>query len=444
LAPREFVDRMADVWRELPLKVNASNDFFIRTTDPGHKEVVQEFVQRIYDAGEIYEGVYEGLYCVACEAFYTEAELVDGRCPQHGTEPQFVQERNYFFRLSAYEPRLLALYEENPEFVLPRMRYNEARRFIEQGLEDISISRAGQRWGIPIPWDQDQIIYVWVDALINYVSALAYASEGEDLRARYWPHVRHVMAKDILKFHCVIWPALLLAAGYDVPRQLFVHGYLLIDDRKISKSLGNVIDPLDLVGVYGADPVRFFLLRATSFGQDGSASVEGVHERYERELGNDLGNLLSRTTAMIARYRGGEVPIAPWDSPFAGRVESLRVEVASRIDRFDLTGALDEIWTMVRELNRYVEERAPWQLAKDADRAQDLDRTLYDLADGIRAVAVALAAYLPETAPRILAALGQPDDAGWQDVAYGRTVAASGVQPATPLFPRVESPVASE
>jgi methionyl-tRNA synthetase len=438
LEPRAFVDRMASVWRDLPRRVNASNDFFIRTTDPGHREVVHEFVQRIHDAGEIYEGVYEGLYCVACEAFYTESELVDGRCPQHGTIPEFVQERNYFFRLSAYQDRLLALYDERPEFVLPRIRYNEARRFIEQGLEDISISRAGQRWGIPIPWDPEQIIYVWVDALINYVSALAYARDGEDLRPRLWPHVRHVMAKDILKFHCVIWPALLMAAGYDVPRQMFVHGYLLIDERKISKSLGNVIDPLDLVDVYGADPVRFFLLRVTPFGQDGSASVDAIQERYERELGNDLGNLLSRTTAMIARYREGTLAPAPWDSPLRARLDALGAGVAARIDRFDLTGALDEIWGVVRELNRYVEEQAPWQLARDPGRAGELDRTLFDLADGLRAVAVALAAYLPETSPRILAALGQPAGVEWEKVAYGLAAAASGVAPAEPLFPRLE------
>jgi methionyl-tRNA synthetase len=444
LDPRTFVDRMAAVWRELPARVNASNDFFIRTTDPGHAAVVQDFVQRIYDAGEIFEGVYEGLYCVACEAFYTEAELVDGRCPQHGTVPEYFEERNYFFRLSAYQDRLLALYDENPEFVVPRIRYNEARRFIEQGLEDISISRAGQRWGIPVPWDPEQVVYVWVDALINYVSALAYAEEESDLRPRFWPHVRHVLGKDILKFHCVIWPALLLAAGYEVPRQAVVHGYLLIDDQKISKSIGNVIDPLELTSVYGVDPVRFFLLRVTPFGQDGSASIEGLHERYERELGNDLGNLLSRTTAMVVRYREGRIPDAPWESPFRSTLEALRSSVASGIDAFDLSGALDEIWTVVRRLNRYVEERAPWVLAKDPANAVELDRTLYDLVDGLRAVAVALAAYTPDTAARILAALGQSPELAWDRVAYGLTRPAGEIAPAPPLFPRVESPVPSE
>ncbi len=240
---------------------------------------MQEVLERLRERGEIYEGTYAGLYCTRCEAFYTEAELVDGRCPQHGIEPEFVEEKNYFFRLSAHQERLLRLYDEDPQLVLPRFRYNEARSFIEGGLDDISVSRAGQRWGVPVPWDPEQVVYVWVDALINYYSALTYARPEEDLRARLWPHVRHVLAKDILKFHCVIWPALLLAAGLDVPRRLFVHGYLLMDEHKMSKSLGNVIDPLDLIDVYGVDAVRFYLFRAVQFGQDGNVSVDGLHER---------------------------------------------------------------------------------------------------------------------------------------------------------------------
>jgi methionyl-tRNA synthetase len=444
LEPRAFVDRMAAVWHELPELVDASNDFFIRTTDARHVSVVQEFVQRIYDAGHIFEGVYSGLYCVACEAFYSESELVDGRCPQHGTVPELVEEKNWFFRLSAFQHTLLDLFDSNPEFVLPRIRYNEARSFIEQGLEDISISRAGQRWGVPVPWDPEHVIYVWVDALINYWSALSFARDGRDLRATLWPHVRHLLAKDILKFHCVIWPALLTAAGIDVPRQLFVHGFLLLDDRKISKSVGNVIDPLGLVSVYGADPLRFFLLRAVPFGQDGSLSVEALHERYERELGNELGNLLSRTTAMLSRYREGRVPDRPTDSPLRGVLDDLGHDVAARIDRFDLSGGLEEIWQAVRGLNRHVEERAPWQLAKEPSRAAELDATLYDLVDGLRVLAVALASYLPETAPRVLGALGQRPGLSWNGVAWGRSESGVVVEPAEPLFPRVESPLATE
>ncbi|MGH3013248.1 MAG: class I tRNA ligase family protein, partial [Gaiellaceae bacterium] len=279
---QELVDRNAAAFEEMTVRVNASNDFFVRTTDDRHKALVQDFVQRIHDRGDIFEGVYAGLYCTRCESFYTEDELVDGLCPQHGIRPDFVEEKNYFFRLSAYQEPLLRLYDERPDIVRPRFRYNEARSFIEHGLDDISVSRASQRWGVPVPWDESQVVYVWVDALINYWSALAFARPDEDLRPRFWPAVRHLLGKDILKFHCVIWPALLLGAGLEVPRQLFVHGYLLMDERKMSKSVGNVIDPLDLIDVYGVDPVRFYLFRVATFGQDGSISLEGLHDRYER------------------------------------------------------------------------------------------------------------------------------------------------------------------
>jgi methionyl-tRNA synthetase len=256
--------------------------------------------------------------------------------------------------------------------------------------------------------------------------------------------VRHLLAKDILRFHCVYWPAMLLSAGYDPPQQLFVHGYLLLDDQKISKSLGNVIEPLDLIDVYGADAVRFWACRAIQFGQDGSASRESIRERYERELGNDLGNLLSRTTAMVARYRDGRLAARPRaDSPIAEALAPLAADVAGRLDRYDVTSALDRIWEVVRTLNRYVESQAPWQLAKDQARADELEETLYDLVDGLRAVAVALAAYVPDTSARILAALGLPADLAWESVGYGLTPAVEGIVPAEPLFPRIDAPTAA-
>jgi methionyl-tRNA synthetase len=440
--PKAYVDRIAKKWRELPERVDAEIDFFIRTTDEGHKRFVQEFVQKIYDNGDIYEDTYAGLYCVGCEAFKTEDELVDGKCPEHDTVPEWIEEKNYFFRLSAYQDRLLQLYDERPTFVQPAFRYNEARSFIAGGLQDFSLSRAGQPWGVPIPWDPDQVVYVWVDALINYLSALTYARPGEDLRERYWPDARHLIGKDILRFHCVFWPALLLSAGYDVPREIFVHGYLLLDERKISKSRGNVIDPLDLVDVYGSDAVRYWATRSVQFGQDGSVSVDSVHERYERELGNDLGNLVSRATAMIAKYRDGRLPIAPGrgDDAAIGRLAS---EVPARLDAFDLTGALDLIWDFVRSLNKFVTEAKPWELAKDEANAEELDRVLYALADGIRVAAVVLYAYLPRTAPQIVRALGQPENLAWSEVAAGKTVEADGIEASPPLFPRVEAPAAA-
>jgi len=443
LSPQEYVDGIVEAWRALPARLDVSNDFFIRTSDDGHKRFVQEFLQRIRDNGrdDIYQDVYAGLYCVGCEAFKTEAELVDGKCPEHDIEPEWIEERNWFFRLSAYQDGLLALYEERPDFVLPAFRANEAKGFISGGLQDFSISRAGQPWGIPIPWDTEQVAYVWADALVNYLSALTYARPGENLIPTFWPQARHLLGKDILRFHCVYWPALLLAAGYEVPKQLFVHGYLLLDDRKISKSLGNVVDPLDLVDVYGADAVRFWCARSVSFGQDGAASIDGLRERYERELGNDLGNLLSRVTAMIARYRGGTLAVVPADdSPVAALLERLADDVAAGLDRFELTGALERIWEVVRGLNRHVEATAPWHLAKDDERADELDRVLYDLVDGLRTVAVALAAYLPSTSARILEALGQSASVAWEEAAYGRTQAVQELEPAPPLFPRVDEP----
>ena len=439
LDAQEYVDRIAADWRALPGRVGAEPDFFIRTSDEGHKKFVRDFLRRIHDNGDIYEDVYAGLYCVGCEAFKTESELVDGKCPEHDAIPEHIEERNYFFRLSAYRQRLLDLYDARPDFVLPDFRYNEARSFIAGGLQDFSISRAGQPWGIPLPWDESQVAYVWADALVNYLSALTYARPGEDLTPTYWPVVRHLMAKEIIRFHAVYWPAILMAAGYEVPRQIFAHGYLLLDDQKISKSLGNVIDPLDLVDVYGADAVRFWAVRSVSFGQDGSASIGALHERYERELGNDLGNLVSRTTAMIARYRGGCVS-GSGTNALADRLGALRDGLPGRLDDWDLTGALEAIWDVVRELNRHVERTKPWELAKDATQAEELDSVLYTLADGLRAIAAALFAYMPESAPRILRALGQREDVTWDRVGPGLLVAADGVEAAAPLFPRLDPP----
>ena len=438
LSPQEYVDRIVPDWRRLAPSVNAEPDYFIRTTDEGHKRFVQDFLQRIYDNGDIYQDVYAGLYCVGCEAFKTEEELVDGKCPDHGTEPEWLEEKNWFFRLSAFEERLLQLYDDRSDFVLPAFRANEARSFIAGGLRDFSISRATQTWGIPIPWDPDQVAYVWADALVNYLSALSYAPGAKlDL----WP-ARHLLAKDILRFHCVYWPALLLSAGYEVPRQLFVHGYLNLDGRGISKSLGNVIRVEELTDVYGVDALRFWAARAVTFGQDADVTVEGFHERYERELGNDLGNLLSRTTALIARSGGSLDPSSP-DAELAAAATALGDEVAALFDRYEITTALDRIWDHVRRLNRYVEQTKPWEIAREPERAGELAQVLYGLADGLRVVAVALAAYTPDTSERILTSLGQPVELAWENVAPGRTVAASGIAATEPLFPRVDAPAAA-
>ena len=444
LTPQEYVDSIAGSWRDLAPRLNAHPDFFIRTSDEGHKRFVREFLQQIYDNGDVYEGVYAGYYCVGCEEFKAESELVDGKCPIHNTVPERIEEKNYFFRLSAYQDRLLELYDARPDFVLPEFRRNEARSFIAAGLQDFSISRRGQPWGIPLPWDESQVAYVWADALVNYLSALTYARPGEDLRPVFWPVVRHLMAKDILRFHCVYWPAMLLAAGYEVPKQIFVHGYLLLDDRKISKSLGNVLDPLDLIDVYGSDAVRYWCARAVNFGHDGAASIDGLHERYERELGNDLGNLLSRTTKMIEQFLDGRLESGvEVDNELRAAADTLRRDVAAELDRFEITTAVDRIWELVRWLNRYVTEQKPWELAKDDVRRDDLVVVLHTLADGLRVAAIALASYLPVSAQRILDALGQSDGLEWDRVSAGRLEAATGISGAEPLFPRIEAPAAA-
>jgi methionyl-tRNA synthetase len=441
LEAQEYADRIAVPWRELAPRLDAEVDFFLRTSDDGHKRFVRDFLQRIYDNGDIYEDVYAGLYCVGCEAFKTEEELTrDGLCPDHLVPPEWIEEKNYFFRLSAYQERLLALYDERSDLVRPDFRFNEARSFIAGGLRDFSISRAGQPWGIKLPWDESQVAYVWVDALINYLSALTYARPGEDLREQFWPAVHHVLGKDILRFHCVYWPALLLAAGYEPPQQLFVHGYLLLDDKKISKSAGNAIDPLELIDVYGADAVRYWIARAISFGQDGNASLDDIRARYDNELANDLGNLLSRTTAMIARYRNGSVRRG--DAEPALDLDTLAAEVAGLLDppAFDVTRALDTVWDGVRTLNQYVTAEAPWQLAKDEANAARLDGVLYNLVDGLTGLAVALAPFLPNAAPLILAALNQGDDLSWERVRTGGAAEVDGIAASEPLFPRIEQP----
>ena len=436
LTPQELVDRIAPRFQALMPELEVSNDFFIRTSDPQHEAKVQEILQRVYDAGHVYAGTYEGWYCPRCADFKTESEIAEGNtCPIHGIPLQWEKEDNWFFRLSSFQDPLERLYAERPDFVLPGVRYNEALSFIRQGLDDVSLTRARLRWGVPVPWDDNQVFYVWFDALLNYVTALSYARDGIDLTSEFWPARYHLIGKDILKFHCVYWPALLMAAGYEVPHRLFVHGYLLSAGEKMSKSLGNVLDPFEVMDKFGPDALRFYCLREVTFGQDGSVSTTGFEARYETELANDFGNLASRTIAMIGRYRDGTVPDAPVDPQLEPDFAGLSDTVAARLDDADVTGALDEIWRRVRRLNRYVEERAPWQLAKDEARAGDLDVALRSLAEGLRVVTVLLDAYMPATAERLLAALGRPA-LQLTTARYGAQPGGQPVEAIEPLFPK--------
>lgn len=407
VTPRELADKNAERFKALAPVLNVTNDFFIRTSDPEHVKAVQDVLTKVKDNGYVELGLYEGWYCPRCADFKSESEIVDGnRCPIHLIELTWEQEENYFFKLSAFQERLERLYAEQPGFVTPQSRYNEALSFIKSGLNDVSLTRGKLTWGVPVPWDESHVFYVWFDALLNYYTALTYAREGEDLRDRFWPAQRHLIAKDILKFHTVFWPALLMAADLPLPENVFVHGYLLMEGHKMSKSLGNVLDPFEVIDKFGADALRFYLLRDVSFGQDGSVSTEDFEKRYESELANDYGNLASRTIKMILRYRDGAVPQVELDPTIAGDFEGLTERVCALVSAGELTQALEEVWVRVRRLNAYVGEREPWKLAKDEARTADLERTLATLAEGIRVVTVLLHAWIPDRADRLLASLG--------------------------------------
>ncbi len=443
--PRQQADVLSERFRALGGVLDASYDFFIRTTDPEHEAEVQRIFRQLHDSGDIYKGSYGGWYCQASEAFYAESDLLEGRlCPVHRTPVEWVEEENWFFRLPAYRERLLAHYDANPGWVQPQARFNEARRMIELGLEELSVSRAQVEWGVPVPWDPEQTIYVWIDALLNYRTALGYARPGEDLVNRYWPPDLQLMAKDILKFHAVIWPAMLMAAGLELPRRLMIHGYVLKGGEKMSKTTGNVVDPFPFIERYGIDALRYYLAREVRFGEDGTFTAEGFEARYSQELANELGNLLNRVTSMLGRYRDGVVPAdGGADADLAADVAAAASSLRENLDRLDISRALEDVWRVVQGLNRLVEQRAPWALAKDPARAGELDQTLFSLAEGLRVVAILLWPVIPSSSERILAALGQdPARVGLDAAAWGAGAPGATVEPAGPLFPRVEEEAA--
>ena len=439
ITPRELGDRNAGRFKELAAKLNATNDFFIRTTDPEHGQVVADVVRRIYDNGHVYEGTYEGWYCPRCADFKTESELEEGnRCPIHKIELELEREDNWFFRLSTFQEPLERLYAARPDFVIPQNRYNEALSFIKSGLRDLSLSRARLKWGVPVPWDESQVIYVWIDALLNYYSALAYARDGSDLRDRFWPPTVQMIGKDILKFHAVIWPAMLMAADIEVPRRVGIHGFLLLGEHKMSKSLGNVIEPFQVAELYGADALRFYVIREVNFGSDGEVSPEGFETRYTTELANEYGNLASRTLAMIDRYRDGVVPDAQPNEALVADFDGLAEAVCDRLDKVEITAALDEIWRRIKRLNRYVQDEQPWQLSKDDAQAERLEEVLYGLAEGLRVVSALLHPFMPESAERLLSALDR-EDLSFDLARFGAVPGGATIGELAQLFPRVEA-----
>ncbi|MBD8478722.1 methionine--tRNA ligase [Microbacterium sp. CFBP 8794] len=462
VTPQEWVDKLVtESWFPLLETLDVANDDFIRTTQPRHEERVQQFVQALFDRGYIYAGEYEALYCVGCEEFKPEAEIVDGTgpfeglkvCAIHSKPLELLQEKNYFFKLSDFQDRLLELYKTEPDFVRPESARNEVVSFVRSGLKDLSISRSAFDWGITVPWDPSHVIYVWVDALLNYATAVGYGTDpvtGEvaDEFARRWPAF-HVVGKDILRFHAVIWPAMLMAAGLDVPRGVFAHGWLLVGGEKMSKSKLTGIAPTEITDVFGSDAYRFYFLSAIAFGQDGSFSWEDLSARYQAELANGFGNLASRTIAMIEKYFAGIVPpageYAEGDLAIQRIVADAAASADAAVERFRIDEAIQAIWTIVDALNGYITENEPWALAKDEAKRERLGTVLYTAAEGLRALAVLLSPVMPVATEKLWTALGAAESLGGvrdqplrEAGAWGVLRAGTSVAGLSPLFPRVE------
>ena len=447
MSPQDWVDSMEPRWKEVWARLDIAYDGYIRTTEPRHEAAVAELLNAVHDNGrdDIYLGTYEGLYCVSCELYYTEDDLVEGKCPIHDRAVEQMREENYFFRLSAYGDRLLEHYELHPGSVEPEVRRNEVLALIRGGLQDFSISRTSFRWGIPLPWDPTHVNYVWFDALTNYITAAGYGSDP-DRFARMWPANVHMIGKDILRQHAIYWPAMLMAAGVEPPTQVWAHGFLTVGGKKMSKTNATGIHPFELVDQFGVDAYRYYFMREIQFGQDGSFSWESMNDRYHADLANGLGNLASRVLAMLGSYFDGEVPKAT--AP--GAEADLPVLVAGVVRRYDrlmlevaLTPALAAVWEVVTRANRYLVEKEPWQLAKDEGRRDELASVLYAAAETLRILAVLLSPIMPGAAARLWEQLGiteplsaqrLPGDAGWGGLAAG-TRAAKG----DALFPRLDS-----
>ena len=435
--PIAYVDEIVSDIRELWQTLGISNDDFIRTTEPRHERVVQEVFRRLEAKGDLYLSQYEGWYCTPCESFWVEGKLVDGNCPTCGGPVARLNEESYFFRLSRYAEPLLQHIESNPEFIQPVSRRNEMIQFIRQGLEDLSVSRTSFRWGIPLPQDPRHIAYVWVDALTNYITACGYLQDPERF-SRYWPADVHLVGKEIVRFHAVIWPALLLSLDLPLPKVVYGHGWLLLGEQKMSKSKGNVIDPRQLVRRYGRDAVRYYLLREVPFGADGNYTEDALILRTNVDLANDLGNLLSRTTAMIERFTGGVIP-SPASSSLRGQAEETVRRVEERLARLQVSDAVAAVFELVKRANKFIEEEAPWQLHRSGDpRLADV---LYDLAESLRITAVLLKPFLLEAPNAIYRQLGLGDAEGARlaDAAWGGLASGTKVERGEPIFPRIET-----
>ncbi|MCY9548298.1 methionine--tRNA ligase [Lysinibacillus xylanilyticus] len=452
--PQEYVNEIADAAKKLWALMDISYDDFIQTTQERHTKTVEKIFQKFLDNGDIYKGEYEGSYCTPCESFFTETQLVDGNCPDCGRPVHKVKEESYFFNMKKYADRLLAYYEENLDFIEPESRKNEMiNNFIKPGLEDLSVSRTSFDWGIKVPGDPKHVIYVWVDALTNYITSLGYLSEDETLFNKYWPADVHVVGKDIVRFHTIYWPIFLMALDLPLPKKIFAHGFIMMKDGKMSKSKGNVIYPEMLIERYGLDATRYFLLRELPFGSDGVFSPESFVERTNFDLANDLGNLLNRTISMINKYFDGIIPTenlqsTEFDAALKGQAESVRIKYEESMEKMQFSVVLADVWTLVSRTNKYIDETQPWVLAKEESDKPKLGAVMRNLAESLHQIAVMLQPFMTSTPKRIIEQLGLDDKfLAWETIeTFGNTIPANikVVEKGIPIFPRLESEVEIE
>ncbi len=444
LTPKAYVDDVVASFKELWQALNVQYDDFIRTSDERHHRAVQEVFQRIYDNGDIYKSQYEGLYCVPCETFWVESKLVEGNCPDCGRPVELVQEESYFFRMGKYADRLLQHIEDHPEFIQPETRRKEMVNFIKGGLDDLCVTRTTFDWGIPVPIAENHVIYVWFDALTNYLTAAGFPDDRQRLD-KWWPADVHLVGKEIMRFHTIIWPIILMALGEKLPKTVFGHGWLLFDSDKMSKSKGNVVDPHALIAELGEDPIRYFLLREISFGQDGNFTKKALVERTNSDLANDLGNLLHRTLSMLGKYHGGAIPAPGAEETIDRELKTLAEETCQRtvelIDDLKINDALAQIWRLVGRANKYVDECAPWSLAKEESTQERLNTVMYNLFEVQRITALLVKSFIPRTGERIWEQLGIEQtlaNTQFSDTAWGGLRPGTQTQKGDPIFPRIE------
>jgi methionyl-tRNA synthetase len=443
VSPKEYVDKIVDNAKDLWKSLDISYDKFIRTTDSEHVACVQKIFEKLYQQGDIYKGEYKGLYCTPCESFWTETQLKDGKCPDCGRDVHEVKEEAYFFKLSKYQDRLVDYIESHPEFIQPVSRKNEMiNNFIKPGLEDLCVSRTSFKWGIPVTFDDKHIVYVWIDALSNYISALGYLSQDDSKFKRYWPADLHIVGKEIVRFHTIIWPIMLMALGLELPKKVFGHGWLVIDGGKISKSSGNYQDPREYIAMYGIDAVRYFVLREVPFGNDGNFSVDAMVTRANADLANVLGNLVNRTIGMINKYFDGVVTNTrcseELDNDLIKVALSLRDKVDKDMDKLEVSSALEHIFDLFRACNKYIDETMPWILAKEENKKDRLSTVLYNLVESIRIGTVFLSPFIPSASERIFKQLNTDIKDMFSVNEFGGYVSGTKVGIADPIFQRIE------